>query len=83
MTNFAPTIQIDGQTVTPKGYMWVLGFALAGCDWAIKEASKPEFLKTVRAGLEQEAIKRLEAEIARYESKLLKLKEELRTNHAE
>lgn len=42
MEKFAPKVIIDGKTITPKGYEWILGFALAGCDWALKEANKPE-----------------------------------------
>ena len=44
---FAPSILVDGQTVTPDGWMWVVGFALAGCGWAIKEANDPEFRKRI------------------------------------
>ncbi len=41
--SFAPSAVIDGRTVTPAGWMWVISFALAGCEWAVTEASKPEF----------------------------------------
>ena len=34
---------VNGVTVTPEGWMWVLGFALAGCEWAIKQALDPAF----------------------------------------
>lgn len=40
---FAPTVIIHGQTVMPEGWMWLLGYALAGCDWAIKQCDGPEF----------------------------------------
>ena len=77
MEKFAPTINMGGRTVTPKGYEWILGFAFAGCDWAIKKASEPEFLAMVRADLKREAIAKLEAEIDRYEIRIAKLKEQL------
>lgn len=41
--SFAPTVIVDGQTVAPEGWMWVLGFALGGCQWAIDECEKTEF----------------------------------------
>lgn len=41
--SFAPTVLVDGKTVTPRGWMWVLGFAIAGCEWAIREASTEDF----------------------------------------
>ncbi len=69
---FAPTIKVGGQTVTPKGYEWVLGFALGGCEWAIIEASKPEFLARVRADLEKETIAKLERLINKYENEIAK-----------
>jgi len=77
MDSFAPSVVVDGKTVTPKGYEWVLGFALAGCDWAIKKASEPEFLEFVRADLKRETMAKLEAEIQRYEDRIAKLKDEL------
>ena len=43
VTRFAPTVIVDGETVTPEGWMWVLGFALGGVQWAIDECEKPEF----------------------------------------
>jgi len=75
--HFAPAIRVDGVTVTPKGYAWVLAFALAGCDWAIKEASKPEFLPAVRTSLKRDVVVKLEAEISRYELRISKLKEDI------
>jgi hypothetical protein len=44
---FAPTIVIDGRTVQPAGWMWVLGFALAGVPWAVVESETLEFRKRV------------------------------------
>jgi hypothetical protein len=41
--HFAPQVIVDGITVTPEGWMWILGLALGGSDWAIKLASDPAF----------------------------------------
>jgi len=41
--SFAPTVLIDGVTLTPEGWMWILSFALAGIPWAVRAAMKPEF----------------------------------------
>lgn len=75
---FAPTIVIDGRTVQPAGWMWVLGFALAGVPWAIKEAETPEFKARAaewrRANRNAEIEERIalhEAQIARLRSQLL------------
>ena len=70
---FAPTIIIKGETITPKGYVWILGFALAGCSWAIEAANKPEFLKSVRKDLEQEAHTRIEKVIQDHKQEIERL----------
>lgn len=75
--SFAPAIIVEDKTVTPKGYEWVLGFALSGCDWAIKKASEPEFLEMIRVDLKQEAVARLEMLIKQYEYKISKMKSDL------
>lgn len=41
--HFAPQIMVDGHSVTPEGWMWVLGFALRGIPWAVEQASDPAF----------------------------------------
>jgi hypothetical protein len=43
VTKFAPTVVVDGETVTPEGWMWVLGFAIAGAPWAIDQCRSEEF----------------------------------------
>jgi len=45
---FAPGINVNGRTYTPEGWEWILGFALAGCQWAIDIAGEPEFLEKIR-----------------------------------
>ena len=46
--SFAPTVNVDGKTVTPAGWMWQWAFAINGCDWAIKIVSTEEWKNTVR-----------------------------------
>lgn len=77
LKNFAPTINIAGKTITPKGYEWILGFAFAGCEWAIKKAREPEFLEDIRADLRREKRSQLKFEIERYEIKIAELKDQL------
>ncbi len=76
---FAPRVLVRtayGEHIeyTPAGWEWILAFALAGCDWAVKEASKPEFRGIIRAALEERDRMRLEAMIAELEAKLDALK---------
>ena len=72
--SFAPSIIVDGVRVTPKGFEWVLGFALAGCDWAIKKADTPEFRQQIREHLEQENKDKIDRQIAHYEQKIANLR---------
>ena len=76
---FAPTVKMrDGRTVTPRGWMWVMGFALAGCDWAIKEASTEEFRQLVRDDVAAaERAEKLQL-VKYYEEKIIELNERLR-----
>lgn len=72
---FAPSVQMPGGgVVTPPGWMWVLGFALGGCQWAIEEADKPEFKARIRADLEAQKQRRIDEQIADLETKLAALK---------
>lgn len=40
---FAPTAVVDGVTVTPEGWMWILALAINGIDWAVKQVDDPAF----------------------------------------
>jgi len=41
---FAPSVNIPGVGhVVPEGWMWIVGFAFGGCEWAIREATSPTF----------------------------------------
>ena len=75
--SFAPAVIIDGETIYPKGYEWVLGFALGGCKWAIDKADTEEFRQLIREDLERQAKDRIANQIKYYESETKKLKLEL------
>ena len=74
---FAPTINLNGRTVTPGGWHWILGFALGGCKWAIKIASTEEFRKQIRDDLEETRKRDIHQMIEYYESEIARLKETL------
>ena len=65
--HFAPSIKVPtscctSETITPKGYEWVLAFAIKGVPWAIEKASTPEFRQMVLDDLRnerREAVKRM------------------------
>lgn len=59
-SSFVPSVVLDGRTLTPTGWMWVISFALAGCEWAVAEASRPEFRAQVGDWMRER--KRIEAE---------------------
>lgn len=48
---FAPCVMVDGRTFEPPGWMWVLGFALSGREWAIREAETEAFKAVMRTWL--------------------------------
>ena len=72
-----PGVIIDGQTVHPPGWMWVLGFAIGGCEWAIKACETNDWKNQAREWFKDRDKSRLEAQIARTEKELQRLKEEL------
>ncbi len=76
--SFSPTVKVDGRTVTPFGWMWVLGFALGGCEWAIREADTEEFRARVLKSLKDEKMQHMEEEIKICERRIAKLRQELR-----
>ncbi len=75
---FAPKIKIHDQfgvyDVVPRGWEWVLGFALAGCDWAIREADTEKFRKIIHKDLEKTYKEKLEAKTKEMELKITQLK---------
>lgn len=78
MEKFAPTILIDGQTICPPGWTWVLGFALAGIAWAIAEAETPEFRECVAEWVRNAHKERVETEISALYSQIDALKHSIK-----
>ena len=69
--SFAPGVVVPGYgTVHPPGWMWVLGFALGGCEWAIKEANTEEFREIARKWYRDQEKLLSEEYIANLEKKL-------------
>ena len=79
---FAPSIFVDGRTVTPDGWMWIVGFALAGCDWAIKEANDPEFRNRIAEYMRERKRTQGEQEIFELEQKIERIRKSLPPNTA-
>lgn len=77
MMHFAPSVIVDGRCLTPPGWMWVLSFALAGCQWAVEEAQKPEFRATVADWMRERKTAEVEQEIAHLEQRIAKLRASL------
>lgn len=74
---FAPSVKLGRDTVTPPGWMWILGFALGGCEWAIKEADKPEFRAMVRRDLRRRKREELVSALKEHESRAEELRAEI------
>ncbi len=75
--SFAPGVMIHGTRVTPPGWVWVLGFALGGCEWAIREADTKEFKEIIRTYYGDQSRREAEAEVARLEQRLRELRAKL------
>jgi hypothetical protein len=75
---FAPILLVDGETVTPEGWMWVLAFALGGAQWAIDECQKPEFdlRGKVHSYFKRKKVYELDNMIKFYEGMIKQLKRE-------
>jgi hypothetical protein len=80
VTRFAPSVVVDGRTVQPEGWMWVLSFALAGVPWAVETASTDEFRERCRVGLKAMRDREAESEIAHLERRIAVLKAGLTPN---
>ncbi len=69
--SFSPSVNIPGVgTVTPPGWMWVLAFAIGGCEWAIKEAGTEEFRNIARQWYRDRKMTRMEDYVIHLEEKL-------------
>jgi hypothetical protein len=81
--SFAPSVIVGGRTVTPTGWMWVLGFALGGCEWAVTEASKPEFRAQVADWMRDRKRAEAEQEIAALEQRIANIRASMTPNAAD
>ena len=71
---FSPSIVIDGKVIHPPGWVYVLAYAVAGCEWAIKEVETPEFKAIVKQYRDERHNNEVLAEIDALEKRLAKLK---------
>lgn len=78
--SFAPSLIVDGRKVTPAGWMWILGFALGGCEWAVIEASKPEFRALVADWLRERKRAEAEMEIEALEQRIANIRASIPPN---
>ena len=66
-----PGIMIDGQRVEVPGCVWIMGFALAGVEWAVKQmAEDPKIELQVKAWEAGRRLAALQTEIARRRQEL-------------
>ena len=80
VTKFAPSVVMPGgRVVQPEGWMWILGYALAGCQWTLDKADTAEFKAQVLEGRKAMRDRELESEIAHLECRLAELRNKLRT----
>jgi len=74
----SPSVVVPGiGTYTPPGWMWVLWFALGGCEWAIKEAGTEEFREIAREWYRQQKIDNKKRYVAKLERQLERARIEL------
>ena len=84
MERFSPTVHVpgygrgEGYDYTPEGWEWILAFALGGCEWAIREADKPEFRQCIQASLRERKRQDLQAIINKKLTEIEHLRQELR-----
>ena len=81
------TVEIDGWTVQPEGWMWVLSWAIAGVPWALNKALDPTYdmdgkLRNYNLRKKEyhtkASLARAEAEVAKYRARLLEIAEDLK-----
>jgi len=79
---FAPSVMLYGRPVTPAGWMWVVGFAMAGFEWAIQEASKPEFREEISDWVRERKRIEAEEEIAALERRIADIRARMTMHNA-
>lgn len=79
----SPGVVVNGETIYPEGWMFVLGFALAGCRWAEEEVARPHFDGIVKDYFKRKELHGLEEEKAAYQRLLAETEakiEKVKTN---
>lgn len=77
-SSFAPTVVVPGYgTVQPEGWMWVLGFAMAGCEWAIEAAERDGLQQKAMEYQRRQRIYWQEGEIRELEARLAQARKQL------
>ena len=81
---FAPSILLeDGTTYEPRGWEWILAFALDGCDWAVKKACAPGFREAILKDLKESEGKETEDQIDWHLEKIEVLRKKLKISKFE
>jgi len=76
---FAPSIRLkNGAFYEPRGWEWILAFAINGCDWAIQKASQPGFRENIIEDLKETKRQELQEQIDEYLCRIKRLGKELR-----
>ena len=69
-----PGVVVDGVTIHPPGWMYVVAWAMAGVAWAVEEADKPDFKERMRAWLTEQKRANIDAQIKELEDRIAQLK---------
>ena len=79
MKRILPGVVIDGVTFHPPGWMWILAFAINGCEWALRDVEDPAFdlRGRIQEYFRQRRVDGAEREIKRLEQRLSAVRLEL------
>jgi len=71
------SVCVDGQTVYPPGWMFVVGLALGGAAWAVEECDKPEFKERIKNWQHEQKVLQKEQQCCSLEESLRVAKADL------
>lgn len=77
MARFAPSVVLDGTTITPPGWMWVLGFAIGGCEWAVRECQTDAWKEAARQWFRERTVHEIAQETAAFHQRIGALSRQL------